>query len=226
MSFHWPSHHHDQVWGYQPTGGHGSTTAVPHNDHASFSRADAKSALDFLAENNLSHPRKADQIQPGLYLGDLPSAKDFSALSEKHVTHVLSVCPCPGLEYPSFMNITHKVLPVTDDSEEDLLDYFLECWRFITYALDEGGRVHVHCEQGISRSVTILAAFLMKTERLHSLEAIRYIQKFRPIADPNAGFREQLHIWGQCKGDLKNSHDYTIWKQKREARRIVHHQHA
>ncbi|ORY79019.1 protein-tyrosine phosphatase-like protein, partial [Protomyces lactucae-debilis] len=74
----------------------------------------------------------------------------------------------------------------------DLLDHFQDTFRFIQYGLDEGHRILVHCEQGISRSATVLAAFVMKSERYHPSEAIRYIQRFRPIADPNPGFRKQL----------------------------------
>lgn len=218
-TFQWPSRHHDQYWGNNATPSYGRPAA--HADASHFTRAEANEALNLLAEHNLYHPRKADQIQPGLYLGDLPSARDFSGLAEKRISHVLSVCPC-DLTFPDWLKITHKKLEIDDDRSADLLDHFLESWRFITYALEAGGRVLVHCEQGISRSVTVMAAFLMRTERMHSLEAIRYIQKFRPIADPNEGFREQLHIWGQCKGDLKSSHDYTLWKQKREAKRIIH----
>lgn len=207
MTFQFPSAHHNYNWGSPSSGTHAASAS-------GFDKHSAQHALDFLVEHDLSHPRKADQIQPGLYLGDLTSAKDLKALQTKKITHVLSVCHCPDLHYPESMHIDHKVIDVDDAKEEDLLDHFLECWRFITYALDEGGRVYVHCEQGISRSAAVMAAFLMKTERLHSIEAIKYIQRFRPIVDPNAGFREQLHIWGQCKGQLAGRIEYTSWKQK------------
>lgn len=210
--FQFPSQHHSQSWN------NSRPSSSRDGGVQGLNRETARSALDFLVEHDLSHPRKADQIQPGLYIGDLASAKDFDALETKRITHVLSVCHCPELKYPDSMKINHKVIEADDATDEDLLDRFLECWRFISNAINEGGRIHVHCEQGISRSATVVAAFLMKEERWHPDQALRHIKKFRPIIDPNEGFRQQLDLWGQCRGVLPGNIDYLEWKRKRASK--------
>lgn len=187
-----------------------------------FNKQQAKTALDYLVAHDLSHPRKADQIQPGLYLGDLLSAKDLTSLETKRITHVLTVCRCPELTYPPSLKIDHKVIGVADARDEDLLDHFKDCWRYVRDALDGGGRVLIHCEQGISRSPTVLAAYLMREERMHPVAAIKYIRKFRPIIDPNPGFREQLDVWGNCRGELAGQADYVEWKRKVDGRAARH----
>lgn len=50
----------------------------------------------------------------------------------------------------------------------------------------------VHCQVGISRSATILIAFLMKEYKLRFKEAFEMVVKKRKIVDPNEGFRKEL----------------------------------
>jgi dual specificity phosphatase 12 len=73
------------------------------------------------------------------------------------ITHVLSVCHeyCPE----DGTSDTHLQIPVQDTEYEDLLIYLPKTTRFIQDALEEGGRVLVHCVMGVSRSTTVVAAF-------------------------------------------------------------------
>ena len=54
------------------------------------------------------------------------------------------------------------------------------------------GHVFVHCMAGISRSVTIVAAFLMELLQISADEAVAHIKMYRKQAMPNSGFMEQL----------------------------------
>ena len=211
MTFQFPSQHHNQGW------------AVP-SAGTRISQQSARDALELLSEHSLVQARHADQIQPGLFLGDLHAARDVRFIAEKKITHVLSVmADCPELNLPDF--VEHKIISSVDSMDDPLLDHFAEAWRFIHNALEDlppigapkdyvSGKILVHCREGISRSVTVLAAFLMKEERLHSLDAIKHIKRFRPQVDPNHGFLEQLHVWGQCRGELKGKPEYNHWKAK------------
>ena len=67
-----------------------------------------------------------------------------------------------------------------------------------------GGKAIVHCIAGVSRSVSLCAAYLMthrKSEKLGIFggrgnmgaeEAVKFIQKRRRCANPNPGFMRQL----------------------------------
>ena len=65
-----------------------------------------------------------------------------------------------------------------------------------------GGKTIVHCIAGVSRSVSLCAAYLMTNVRsekglfgngnMGATEAVKYIQKRRPCANPNPSFMHQL----------------------------------
>lgn len=57
---------------------------------------------------------------------------------------------------------------------------------------EEGGKVLVHCEAGISRSPTICMAYIMKTQRLQLEQAFDVIRQRRAIISPNFSFMGQL----------------------------------
>jgi len=53
-------------------------------------------------------------------------------------------------------------------------------------------RVLVHCFQGKSRSVTVVAGYLMMHHGYSFEDALDTIRKVRPCAQPNLGFAMQL----------------------------------
>jgi len=126
------------------------------------------------------------------------------------ITHIVSVCP----DYPS-TGPRHLTIPVQDSELDNLLIHLPEACRFIQKALEQGGRILLHCVMGISRSATVLAAYLMKTRNMTSSDAIRFIKQRRPQAQPNYGFTKQLDIFEKCGYEPSLSHpQYRSWKRR------------
>jgi hypothetical protein len=63
------------------------------------------------------------------------------------------------------------------------------------HAVKESGRVLVHCTHGVSRSVSIVAAYLMWKYGFCTSRALHYIRQRRSTAYPNEGFIDQLLVW-------------------------------
>ena len=101
-------------------------------------------------------------------------------------------------------------VPGVDLNSFPLGDYFYEAADFIDLILKQGGRVFVHCVQvgpgnshrhtrtashnylqGISRSATLVLAFLIIKKKIRLEDAIKSIGVKRSIA-PNEGFMLQL----------------------------------
>ncbi|KAF8629543.1 hypothetical protein AX15_003394 [Amanita polypyramis BW_CC] len=70
---------------------------------------------------------------------------------------------------------------------------------------------------GISRSATVVAAYLMKSKRMDAASAIRFIRHRRPQAHPNYGFITQLVTFSSCEYDpCPENPTYRAWKRKQK----------
>ncbi|XP_049635320.1 dual specificity protein phosphatase 15 isoform X2 [Suncus etruscus] len=74
--------------------------------------------------------------------------------------------------------------------------HFKECINFIHCCRLNGGNCLVHCFAGISRSTTIVTAYVMTVTGLGWRDVLDAIKSTRPIANPNPGFRQQLEEFG------------------------------
>ncbi|CAA7398788.1 unnamed protein product [Spirodela intermedia] len=132
-------------------------------------------------------------IEEGLFLGSVGAAFRRDALKELNVTHILTVAK--SLE-PAFPNdFVYKKIEVLDSPYMDLAQHFDACIEFIDEARREGGAVLVHCFAGRSRSVTIVAAYLMKKHHMSVYEALTQVKIKRPQISPNHGFIQQLEAF-------------------------------
>jgi protein-tyrosine phosphatase len=74
--------------------------------------------------------------------------------------------------------------------------------------MDGYDKVFVHCAAGMSRSATIVIAYLMWKQKMLLCDAIDFVKKKRPIISPNLNFMRQL----QTFQDLLIKKDYDINK--------------
>lgn len=78
--------------------------------------------------------------------------------------------PC----FPS--DLKYKVINVMDVPWENLSKYFIACNKFIKGALEQGGTVFVHCYAGVSRSATIVIAYLMSEHHMNFFYALSLVK--------------------------------------------------
>jgi atypical dual specificity phosphatase len=70
------------------------------------------------------------------------------------------------------------------------------------------GRILVHCSAGISRSPTVVAAYLMRRRGMTLKGALGQIVRVRPQISPNPGFLRQLKemevaLYGSCSLEVE-----------------------
>ncbi|KAF9531721.1 protein-tyrosine phosphatase-like protein [Crepidotus variabilis] len=147
---------------------------------------------------NAALGRCASQITPRLYLSDYWSARDAEKLQALGITHVLSVMDIVP-QIPEIIPASQRLhISIQDVANADLLKHLETTTAFIVAALDENltNKVLVHCMMGISRSATVVCAYLVATTEMTAAVSISYVQELRPVVCPNLGFRQQLEDYG------------------------------
>ncbi|KAK0405197.1 hypothetical protein QR680_017848 [Steinernema hermaphroditum] len=141
-----------------------------------------------------------DKVIDHLYLSDAGSVIGLRSkrnLSEHQITHVLTISASPINDDKKVEGVSYMFVFALDMLCQDLLGNNLleSTLSFIEDAIEEGGNVLVHCEAGVSRSVTVVAAYLMRKFEWPVEKAILFVQHARPIAGPNPGFMRQLNVF-------------------------------
>eukprot|EP00002_Diphylleia_rotans_P031272 TRINITY_DN6492_c0_g1_i10.p1 TRINITY_DN6492_c0_g1~~TRINITY_DN6492_c0_g1_i10.p1 ORF type:complete len:429 (+),score=83.08 TRINITY_DN6492_c0_g1_i10:470-1756(+) len=145
------------------------------------------------------------EILPKLYLGNIGAAGNFKLLQSHGITHILRVVP-GKLQFTN--KFVYAKIPLEDVEETDLFTYFEAAKLFIEAGRAAGG-CFVHCMAGISRSATLVIAYVMsqvyRTEPMSLLRSFFHTQKRRCGICPNEGFFRQLILYEKLLNDTEYS---------------------
>lgn len=172
--------------------------SLPSLSTISFMNAESALKLypDLLEPNetiSFPSPSTFSLILPNLYISDMYFAHKKELLSSLSISAIINLAP--DVAENKFQDLsssfTYLSLHVQDNAKTDISKYFEITKRFIDKYRKTGG-VLVHCAAGISRSATIVIAYIMKTLHLPFQNAFTFVQERHPIADPNLNFLIQL----------------------------------
>lgn len=131
-------------------------------------------------------------ILPFLYLGNEHDAQDLHLLQRFNIGYILNVTTHLPLYHYDTGLFVYKRLPATDSNKQNLRQYFEEAFEFIEEAQQAGMGLLIHCQAGVSRSATIVIAYLMKHTWMTMTDAYKFVKTRRPIISPNLNFMGQL----------------------------------
>ena len=127
-----------------------------------------------------------------LVLGCREDALDRRRLEGIGITHVLNTCKqLPNYHPDAF--IYHKI-PLMDAPDAPIMSCFEVAANFLQRVERVGGRCLVHCIAGSSRSVALAIVHLMVSHHVPLHVAFHHINRMRPQANPNEGFKLQLAL--------------------------------
>ena len=181
------------------------------------------------------------RILPFLYLGNLAHANNALMLKELGITHVVSMgesALAPPRPPPFSLTAAFSrqaALPdnslwleerlgniavldqknVADDGIDSLRPHIDAALEFIEQARQQGGRVLVHCRVGVSRSASIVIAYLMRHVELDLASAylLTRSRRLNILIQPNLPFAATLHAF---EADLLHEKDQRRAELARE----------
>lgn len=139
---------------------------------------------------------RVPQVEAGaLFIGGLKIVDRPETLKDNGITHIVSVLEYDHCDYEEYATYQRLWIPAEDHPAQNLLQHFQRTNAFIEQALAGDGKVLVHCAMGVSRSATIVCAYMMYKHKVAFLEALGQLQQARPLCAPNTGFVEQLEVY-------------------------------
>jgi len=137
------------------------------------------------------------KIRNYLFVSGSRATMDKECLLQLGISHIVNLSG-EGNFHENESSFRYHNFPLLDDVDEDILCVIYDVASIIATAKSENKACLIHCQQGISRSVSVCAAYLIMYETVHFDDALAQIRRARPIADPNPGFvhrLRELHRW-------------------------------
>eukprot|EP00760_Papus_ankaliazontas_P037572 PhM_4_TR8548/c0_g1_i1/m.90596/K04459/DUSP, MKP; dual specificity MAP kinase phosphatase len=109
-----------------------------------------------------------------------------SSHSQSSHDHAVAICAAEHLQL--------NVIPLEDDVCESIRPYLDDFSRI----MDENKTavVFVHCQAGVSRSASLVIAYVMKFMQLSIDDAYSYVKSRRRVVNPNERFMAELIAYG------------------------------
>jgi dual specificity MAP kinase phosphatase len=131
-----------------------------------------------------------DHIIDNIYLGSQKCGVDVNKLFELNIKYVLILGK--GMTR-NFNDVIYKVIEIDDSLEQDLSNYIKEALKFISESQQNNSNILVHCVSGISRSASIVIAYIMDKHKMNYDQAFSYVKTKRVTIRPNSNFIAQLN---------------------------------
>ncbi|XP_050029157.2 uncharacterized protein ssh isoform X1 [Dermacentor andersoni] len=172
-----------------------------------------KSFIDQEMLTILGQMDAATEILEYLYLGSEWNASNLEELKDKGVGHILNVTREIDNFYPGLFDYFN--IRVYDDETTEMLKHWDKTYKYIAQAKEQGSKVLVHCKMGISRSASVVIAYVMKAYGWDLRQALDFVKTRRSCIKPNSGFLKQLETYQGILHASKQRHN-SIWRSKSE----------
>jgi len=169
-----------------------SNISTPNGDN-SFSKSTLK-LLEYVQKPNYDVV-----LENFLFLGNGAAAGDKILLENLQISTVVNVTQHIPNHFPD--DFSYVQIPINDieDAAKSLKVVIPNLISHLEILRNREEKVFVHCQMGVSRSATVVIAYLMHVHNQSFEEAFQFLKSKRPCVNPNYGFRAML------KSDIKST---------------------
>jgi dual specificity MAP kinase phosphatase len=128
---------------------------------------------------------KRCEITKDLYLGSQYNLVGLRKMKALGITAIINMRMHSVYSEAQYEGFHYLHLPTPDNTPPDL-EVLKQGADFADREIKAGGRVYVHCRQGLGRGPTMATAYLIKTG-LTLEDALALIRKVRPFINPRPG---------------------------------------
>lgn len=183
----------------------------------------------------MAYRARMRQIVPGLFLGNVEASHKLEMLQQNHINAIVSLTDARWVWWNSTTRAAgvpacrHKWVQCADSSTQDLVIHMNDICNFIDemaspalaslldlpledeHVMPEGPSeasaeaILVHCDLGISRSPTIIIAYLMRKFSMPYTVVLEFVES-RQKVKPSSNLTRQLQLWEEV--------GYEIWEDE------------
>jgi Leucine-rich repeat (LRR) protein len=122
------------------------------------------------------------QVLDNVFLGGSCQAQNRRGLKTLGITHIINAAyVTPDQYFPE--EFAYLILNWEDHVKQPILNDLPKCFEFIEKSTQKG-KVFVHCQAGVSRSASVVIAWLMYKRQLNFEEALTIVRRARPLVEP------------------------------------------
>lgn len=126
-------------------------------------------------------------INGRLYLGNMSHSLSRAILKALGIKRIVNISQDIACSFPDDFEYYH--IKIDDHPKENIYGYLDDAYHFIE---SSPGPVFVHCRMGISRSSSIVIAYIGKKFNLPYEQVYEIVKHRRHCISPNHGFKAQL----------------------------------
>lgn len=132
-------------------------------------------------------------LDHAIYLGTEIDSSKIEQLEKLGITHILNI----SRENPNHFEdqIQYCKIDIDDEAIAPITTHFETAFSYLDKALEDtekSNRILVHCQMGVSRSASVVIAYVMRMYGCSLQQAIAMVRSRRPQVLPNRGFLKQL----------------------------------
>ena len=144
-----------------------------------------------VSEQKSRIPRR--EVPKGLKIASSPSSPGTRCAPSASAATVTPCVESASISATSALSLeTVRRVALKDASNQRLLPYLDDLVDFVSRAVASGGRVLVHCSAGVSRSSSVMIAYLMRERGMSLTQAHDHVKARREVIKPNLSFWTSL----------------------------------